>query len=400
MGNIVQRAQGCEFSRGLIESLFCQGDTPLRTEGHNPVNNKISLAKEVAWASQNMPRTLRQVAALPDLSHVRLACCMHLDMKMIPLVQGILEKGAKVFLTTCNPTTVQDDVVAWLVERGAEACAWRNMSDADWQQSWEKAIAWGPTHLCEMGADITTLLHQRGEFGHIVAGLEATGSGVNRLGDIQPGYPIFNWDDLPVKEGLHNRHMVGLTAWHTFFQTTHLTLHEKKVLVIGYGLVGQGVAAAAKAFGGQVMVAEIDPARRLQAAYDGWADAFEALLRREESDWPRFYDAVRKMAALPAAQRLFRRNVALAHLGDMGVVGAKTDGLAHPRHGGETDDGAGFGRLRPGPDRGPTDPPAMNAALPFMDGEMRGFAARTLSKVEAMTEAEFAGLPIYAADEV
>ncbi len=39
-----------------------------------------------------------------------------------------------------------------------------------------------PTHLCEMGADITTLLHQRGEFGNIVAGLEATGSGVNRLG--------------------------------------------------------------------------------------------------------------------------------------------------------------------------------------------------------------------------
>ena len=171
-----------------------------------------------------MPRTLRQVAALPDLSGVRLACCMHLDMKMIPLVQGILDKGAQVFLTTCNPTTVQDDVVAWLVERGAEACAWRNMSDADWQQSWEKAIAWQPTHLCEMGADITTLLHQRGEFGNIVAGLEATGSGVNRLGDIQPGYPIFNWDDLPVKEGLHNRHMVGLTAWHTFFQTTHLTL--------------------------------------------------------------------------------------------------------------------------------------------------------------------------------
>jgi len=33
--------------------------------------------------------------------------------------------------------------------------------------------------------------------------------------------------------GLHNRHMVGLTAWQTFFQTTHLTLHEKKVLVIG-----------------------------------------------------------------------------------------------------------------------------------------------------------------------
>ena len=43
---------------------------------------------------------------------------------------------------------------------------------------------------------------------------------------------------------------------------------------------------------------------------------------------------------------------------------------------------------------------AMNAALPFMDGEMRDFAARTLAKVEHMTEAEFAGLAIYPADEV
>ena len=51
------------------------------------MNNKTNITKEVAWASQNMPRTLRQVAALPDLSEVRLACCMHLDMKMIPLVQ-------------------------------------------------------------------------------------------------------------------------------------------------------------------------------------------------------------------------------------------------------------------------------------------------------------------------
>lgn len=43
---------------------------------------------------------------------------------------------------------------------------------------------------------------------------------------------------------------------------------------------------------------------------------------------------------------------------------------------------------------------AMNAALPFMDGEMREIAARILDKVERMTEAEFAGLAVYPADEV
>ena len=42
----------------------------------------------------------------------------------------------------------------------------------------------------------------------------------------------------------------------------------------------------------------------------------------------------------------------------------------------------------------------MTAALPDMDADMRELAKRTLSKVDALTEAEFAELPIYAADEV
>ncbi|QSX33348.1 adenosylhomocysteinase [Shewanella avicenniae] len=236
-------------------------------------------AAELAWATLHMPRTRAAVAALPDLTGIKLACNMHLDLKMAPLVAGILDKGAEVFLTTCNPTTVQDDVVAYLVEKGAKAHAWRDMSDADWSDSFDKALAWNPTHLCEMGADLTTRLHQSETGPNIIAGLEATGSGINRLGGVEPRYPIFNWDDLPVKEGLHNRHMVGLTAWHTFFQTTHLTLHEKKVIVIGYGLVGQGVAASAKAYGGQVEIAELNPARALQAKYDGWpvVDLAEAV---------------------------------------------------------------------------------------------------------------------------
>lgn len=43
---------------------------------------------------------------------------------------------------------------------------------------------------------------------------------------------------------------------------------------------------------------------------------------------------------------------------------------------------------------------SMNAALPFLDGEMRDFATLTLDKVGRMTEAEFAGLAVYPADEV
>lgn len=41
----------------------------------------------------------------------------------------------------------------------------------------------------------------------------------------------------------------------------------------------------------------------------------------------------------------------------------------------------------------------MTAALPYMDEDMRELAKRTLSKVTSLTEAEYAELAVYAADE-
>ena len=117
-----------------------------------------TFSQQIAWAKRHMPRTAKQVASLPDLSHVRLVCNMHLDLKMIPFVEGLLSKNAKVYLTTCNPTTVQADVVNFLCEAGAEAYAWRHMRNDQWRESWDKAIAWLPTHPCEMGADIPRFL--------------------------------------------------------------------------------------------------------------------------------------------------------------------------------------------------------------------------------------------------
>ena len=165
---------------------------------------------------------------------------------------------------------------------GARVDAYKNMPEEDWRAAIRAGLEWGPTHLSEMGADFTHMLLSEGmAMPPIKAGLEATGSGINRLQGALPPWPIFNWDDLPVKEGLHNRHMVGLTTWNAFFTRTLLSLHEKNVLVVGYGSVGQGLAASARAFGGTVMVAEIDPARLLQARYDGWRTGSVAELAPE-----------------------------------------------------------------------------------------------------------------------
>lgn len=228
--------------------------------------------QELAWARQQMVVTQRALADLPDLASVRLALSVHLDLKLIPLLEGLLERGAHLFVTTCNPTTVRDEVVEHLRAAGATMEAWHAMPDDAYQAAIEHALDWGPNYLCEMGADLTAALHQRPaeDVPPVRAGLEATGSGISRLANLELQYPVFNWDDLPVKEGLHNRRMVGLTTWHTFFERTRLTLHGKRVLVVGYGSVGRGLADVARAYGGSVSVAERDPARALEAAYAGW----------------------------------------------------------------------------------------------------------------------------------
>lgn len=41
----------------------------------------------------------------------------------------------------------------------------------------------------------------------------------------------------------------------------------------------------------------------------------------------------------------------------------------------------------------------ITAALPFMDGDMKELAERTVAKIDRLTEAEYAELAVYAAEE-
>jgi adenosylhomocysteinase len=238
----------------------------------------------LAWARLQMPLTRAQLEAMPPLDGVRLACSIHLTSNIAPALDGLLQRGAALFLNTCNPATVQAEVVDWLKSRGAEAEAWRGMGPEDEARAVARALAWGPTHVFEMGANLASAAASGGGQEGIRAGLEVTGSGIARLERLQAegralSFPVFNCDDVPIKEGLHNRHVVGLVTWITFTNRARLSLHGRRVLVVGYGSVGEGVAAAGRAWGGSVAVAERDPARALQARFAGFeVGSVEALL--------------------------------------------------------------------------------------------------------------------------
>ncbi len=233
------------------------------------------LTRSLAWARRHMPVTQAQLQALPPLVGVRLACSIHLTYNSLVALETLLEHGAALFLTTCNPHTVQDECVQRLQAAGAAGHAWLNMGRGDQAEAIVHALAWQPTHLFEMGADLSAALVAQGRPASVRAGLEVTGSGITRLERLRAEgralrFPVFNCDAVPIKEGLHNRYLVGLMTWHTFTARTRLSLHGKRVLVIGYGLVGEGVASAARAWGGAVSVTERDPSRALQARFAGY----------------------------------------------------------------------------------------------------------------------------------
>jgi adenosylhomocysteinase len=227
-----------------------------------------TLTGELAWLGEFTPATRRAAEALPSLEGERVLAVCHLDLKMIPYFEALVASGAEVWACAANPATTRDGVAEHLESSGVRLGARALDPPARHAAHLRAAISAGPTLLSEMGADATATTG--GGLQSVRGGLEATGTGIKRLDGLDLAYPVFNWDEVPIKQGLHNRHLVGLMAANTFLNVTGLSLYGKRVLVVGYGPVGRGAADAARGFGAVVEVCDVDPAARLAAAYLGF----------------------------------------------------------------------------------------------------------------------------------
>ncbi len=238
-------------------------------------------ARELAWLRDFTPATRSSAGALPSLQGERLLVVCHLDLKMVPYFEALLSAGAEVRACAANPATTRDEVAEHLGSMGVEVPARKDDPPDRHAAHLLAAVGAGPTLLSEMGADATA--STGGRLGTVRGGLEATGTGIARLKSLDLAYPVFDWDSVPIKQGLHNRHLVGLMAANTFLNVTGLSLYGKTVLVVGYGPVGRGVADAARSFGAVVEVCDPDPAASLAAAHLGFpTPTLEAGLLRAD----------------------------------------------------------------------------------------------------------------------
>ncbi|MBI3840569.1 MAG: adenosylhomocysteinase [Thaumarchaeota archaeon] len=231
--------------------------------------------KNYRWARANMgalTMLAEKYSKRKPLEGVRLGVCLHVTKETAVLVDALLGAGAKVSLSGANPLSTQDDVAAYLATR-AEVWAWRGQTAKEYDWCLKKVLAFRPTQLVDDGADLHVAAH-RDKARRIVGGSEETTTGVVRLKALEAqgklAYPVIAVNDAKTKYLFDNRYGTGQSTLDGIMRATALLLAGMKVVVVGYGWVGKGVAMRAKGMGARVAVVEVDPVKALEAHLDGF----------------------------------------------------------------------------------------------------------------------------------
>ncbi len=197
---------------------------------------------------------------------------LHLTALTAALVRELRLGGGTFVLSAANPGTTDAGAVAMLRNAGVEVYTGGDMNDRH-----QQLLDHGCDLLADTGFDLLGTLFERNpeRLDGVQAGIEITRSGIHRLRalDVEPPFPIVNINDGRLKDAIENRHGVGEGVWQAVARLTGMHLAGRRVVVVGYGPVGRGIAEYARAANMSVVVVEQDPVRRLFARQDGYPTA-------------------------------------------------------------------------------------------------------------------------------
>ncbi len=226
-------------------------------------------AAELEWMAWTNPITTAigvEVGA-GDLSGRTVACRQHILADTIGILAPLVQAGARVRVAPCNPDSTDDRAAEHLASIGVEIRARAGMGAAEYADALEWLVSEPADALCDMGGEMIAAMASAGH--RPMGALEATTTGLHRLADVEVPFPVLDWNGIPLKDLIHNRHHVGAETWPAFTAITGLSLFGREIVVVGFGSVGQGVALRAREFGANVTVVDRDPVRSVQALHHG-----------------------------------------------------------------------------------------------------------------------------------
>jgi adenosylhomocysteinase len=236
--------------------------------------------QRIEWADRHMP-VLAQIRerfeSEKPLDGIRLAACLHVTTETANLTRTLLAGGADVILCASNPLSTQDDTAAALVDRyGASVFAINGEDNDTYYSHIAAAVDARPQITMDDGADVVSVLHgeRTDVLPEVIGGTEETTTGVIRLKALEAegklGYPILAVNDAITKHFFDNRYGTGQSTLDGIIRATNILVAGMRLVVIGYGMCGKGVAMRAKGHGAHVIVCEINPLRALEALMDGF----------------------------------------------------------------------------------------------------------------------------------
>jgi adenosylhomocysteinase len=231
----------------------------------------------INWADGQMPvlRSIRErFTREQPLRGVRIGCSLHVTAETANLVRALVAGGGEVALCAPNPLSTQDDVVDALAAEGAAVHARYGTDLAD---GLDAVIASQPQLTMDDGADLVSALADH----DLIGATEETTTGVIRARTLDLRFPLIALNEGRAKDLFDNRYGTGQSTLDGILRATNVLLAGRRVVVIGYGRCGRGVADRAAGAGAKVIVCEVDPLAALEAAMDGYEvmPALEAAAR-------------------------------------------------------------------------------------------------------------------------
>jgi len=235
--------------------------------------------KNLDLAERNMGALMSlraEFAKKKPFKGIRIAMALHVTKETAMLVKSFVDGGAKVAITSCNPLSTQDDVVAALKHQGIEVYGYKGETKTDYYKFLRSVLAIKPHVTIDDGCDLVSLVHstEKKYLGEILGGCEETTTGVIRLRAMEKDnvlkYPIVAVNDNKTKHLMDNYYGTGQSTLDAIMRASNTLFAGKTVVIAGYGDCGKGVAIRSKGMGANVIITEINAFKALQAGMDGF----------------------------------------------------------------------------------------------------------------------------------
>lgn len=239
--------------------------------------------KDISLSENEMPGLMairKKYGPGKILKGAKIAGCLHMTIQTAVLIETLIELGAEVQWSSSNIFSTQDHAAAALAKRGIAVYAWKGETDEEYIWCIEQTLVFPdgkPFNLIlDDGGDLTNLVHKKYQnYLKECKGLsEETTTGVHNLYKMlkegQLTVPAINVNDSVTKSKFDNLYGCRESLIDGIKRATDVMLAGKVCVVAGYGDVGKGCAQSLRAFGGRVIVTEVDPINALQAAMEGY----------------------------------------------------------------------------------------------------------------------------------